>query len=122
MSSGRSSPWSDSVVCRVESSQPRGKAFDRDFEVRVLVHELAHLFRDPRERDGLITATVFELFDAPIGEVHRYAKACSMITRCSCSWREWVPAAGEDDDGRDTHVMGRPRIAGVLIAMNDQAP
>jgi len=122
MSSGRSSPWSDSVVRGVKSSQPRGKPLDRDLEIRVIVHELAHLLGEPGERDLFVTASVGELFDTAIGEVHRYAKACSMIKRCSCSWREWVPAAGEDDDGLETHAMGRPRIEGVLIAMNDHAP
>lgn len=122
MSWGRSSLWSDLLVRSIESRQPGRQALDRDLEVRIFVHELAHVFREPGERDGLVTAAVGKFFDTSIGEVHRYAKACSMIRCCSCSWREWVPAAGEDDDGLDTHVMGRPRTEGVLIAMNDHAP
>src|SRR3954451_4568030 len=110
------------IIGVVEPSEPRRQPLDRDLELRVEVDELAKPFRHPREAAVLGAASRFQLFDAAVGEVHRYANAAATSSACCCSCRWWLPAAGEDEAGRVTGTRVRPSTCGRFSDMDHQAP
>src|SRR6185369_17194564 len=55
----------------IEAGQPGGEPLDRRLELGIVVEEVAQPLSQPGQADRLVAATVSQLLDTAIGEVHR---------------------------------------------------
>src|SRR5680860_1524123 len=103
--------------------QPRGEPFHRRLELGVEVDERAKPLGEPGQAHLVLAAAGLELLDAPVGEVHQRANACSTSVACSAWCFLLEPVAGEADAGRLTSRSPRPpRCSGRASPRNGHAP